>query len=373
MTFLIYSLLFLVMVFGNYYVCQRIGVTENTYKYRTMDGLRGICAALVIFHHFFWRDGSSSDYFWSTDYLSANVKAIVMLIGHLPVALFFMISGFLFYFVAASKKPLIPFFKGRLLRIYPPVVFSLLIAMFGLVIVNSDSAICSIGVFKYMPTPLDFISGGDVCGFKMGPVNSGILWTLIWEWRLYVFVPILMVLLGYFKNEIFVMLGLFSLVFMLWQIGFTDEKSASYMILFVSGFLTAILSKREISKKMSLSLFLVGIFSFGACLFTIRHIYNPVVAISLTPIFLSIASGFSIFGLLTSRALQLLGVTSFSVYLNHGVFQFISKHYLYDFGLYIWQTTSVVMIAVAAPFLYKYIELAFQVKKSSHSAVIANP
>ncbi|WP_430682817.1 acyltransferase family protein, partial [Klebsiella pneumoniae] len=53
--------------------------------------------------------------------LSANVKAIAMLIGHLPVALFFMISGFLFYFVAASKKPLIPFFKGRLLRIYPPV------------------------------------------------------------------------------------------------------------------------------------------------------------------------------------------------------------------------------------------------------------
>lgn len=52
MTFIIYSLLFLVMVYGNYFVCKRIGVTENTYKYRTMDGLRGICATLVIFHHF---------------------------------------------------------------------------------------------------------------------------------------------------------------------------------------------------------------------------------------------------------------------------------------------------------------------------------
>ena len=85
MTFIIYSLLFFVMVFGNYYVCKRIGVTENPYKYRTMDGLRGICATLVIFHHFFWRGGSSDDFFWSTDYLSANVKAIAMLIGHLPV------------------------------------------------------------------------------------------------------------------------------------------------------------------------------------------------------------------------------------------------------------------------------------------------
>ncbi len=361
------------MVYGNYFVCKRIGVTENTYKYRTMDGLRGICATLVIFHHFFWRDGGSDDFFWSTDYLSANVKAIVMLIGHLPVALFFMISGFLFYFVAASKKPLIPFFKGRLLRIYPPVIFSLLIAMFGLVIVNNDNAVCSLGVFKYIPTPLDFVSGGDVCGFKMGPVNSGILWTLIWEWRLYVFVPILMMLLSYFKSEILVMFGLFSLVFMLWLVGFFDEKSASYMTLFISGFMTAILSKREISGKNQVIMFFSGVMLFAVCLVVIRHIYNPVVAISLTPIFLSIASGFSIFGLLTTKALQLLGVTSFSVYLNHGVFQFISKHYFYDFGFYIWQTTSVVMIAVAAPFLYKYIELAFQVKKSSHSAVIANP
>nr|EKX8467551.1 hypothetical protein [Klebsiella pneumoniae] len=75
MTFIIYSLLFFVMVFGNYYVCKRIGVTENPYKYRTMDGLRGICATLVIFHHFFWRGGSSDDFFWSTDYLSAKEGA----------------------------------------------------------------------------------------------------------------------------------------------------------------------------------------------------------------------------------------------------------------------------------------------------------
>ena len=357
------------MVFGNYYVCKRIGVKENTYKYRTMDGLRGICAALVIFHHFFWRNGSGDDLFWSTYYLSANVKAIVMLIGHLPVALFFMISGFLFYFIAASKKPLIPFFKGRFLRIYPPAVFSLLLAMAGLVIVNSDNIACSVGVFKYIPTPLDFVSGGDVCGFKMGPVNSGILWTLIWEWRLYVFVPILMMLLSYFKNEILVMFGLFSLVFILWLVGFADEKSASYMTLFISGFLTAILSKREISKKHQLVMFFSGVVLFAACLVAIRHVYNPVVAISLTPIFLSIASGFSVFGLLTNSKFQLLGVTSFSVYLNHGVFQFISKHYLYDYGLYLWETISVILIAVAAPVLYKYIEIAFQKKKQSESIV----
>ncbi|EPY4481416.1 hypothetical protein ACXDJ5_005597, partial [Klebsiella pneumoniae] len=168
-----------------------------------------------------------------------------------------------------------------------------------------------LGVFKYIPTPLGFFSGEDVCGFKMGPVNSGILWTLIWEWRLYVFVPILMMLLSYFKSEILVMFGLFSLVFMLWLVGFFDEKSASYMTLFISGFMTAILSKRKISKGHQLILFFSGAFLFAVCLVVIRHVYNPVVAISLTPMFLSIASGFSIFGLLANEKFQLLGVTSF--------------------------------------------------------------
>ncbi|HBR0047435.1 TPA: acyltransferase family protein, partial [Klebsiella pneumoniae] len=251
--------------------------------------------------------------------------------------------------------------------------FSLLIAMLGLVIVNSDNTVCSLGVFKYIPTPLGFFYGGDVCGFKMGPVNSGILWTLIWEWRLYVFVPILMMLLSYFKSEILVMFGLFSLVFMLWLVGFFDEKSASYMTLFISGFLTAILSKRKISKGHQLILFFSGAFLFAVCLVVIRHVYNPVVAISLTPMFLSIASGFSIFGLLANEKFQLLGVTSFSVYLNHGVFQFISKHYLYDYGMYLWQGASVLLIAVTAPVLYKYVELAFQAKKASSLSIMVKP
>ncbi|MEN3183242.1 hypothetical protein ACVSRW_28760, partial [Klebsiella pneumoniae] len=116
-----------------------------------------------------------------------------------------------------------------------------------------------------------------------------------------------------------------------------------------------------------------GAFLFAVCLVVIRHVYNPVVAISLTPMFLSIASGFSIFGLLANEKFQLLGVTSFSVYLNHGVFQFISKHYLYDYGMYLWQGASVLLIAVTAPVLYKYVELAFQAKKASSLSIMVKP
>lgn len=370
-TIIIYSVLFLIMVYGNYFVCRKVGISENTYKYRSMDGLRGICAALVIFHHFYWRDGSGDDLFWSMDYLSPVMKSLAMLVGHLPVAVFFMISGFLFFFVASAKKPLIPFFKGRVLRIYPPVLFSLILAMLALMFIQGDGFNCAVGVFKYIPTPAGFLSSGDVCNLRMASINSGILWTLIWEWRLYVFVPVLMLLMNFFKNDLLVVLGLLAVTIGLWRAGVMDDMSDSYLMLFISGFLAAILSKKSITERNRSMLFFSGAALFLLCLAITKHVYHPLTVLSLIPSFWAIASGFSIFGLLTSSKLQLLGVTSFSVYLNHGVFQFISKHYLYDFGLYIWQTASVVIIALVAPFLYKYVELAFQVKKVPPSALPA--
>ncbi|SSM10640.1 acyltransferase [Klebsiella pneumoniae] len=360
------------MVYGNYFVCRKVGISENTYKYRSMDGLRGICAALVIFHHFYWRDGSSDDLFWSMDYLSPTMKSLAMLVGHLPVAVFFMISGFLFFFVASAKKPIIPFFRGRILRIYPPVLFSLLLAMLALLFVQGDGS-CAVGVFKYIPTPIGFISDGAVCGLKMASVNSGILWTLIWEWRLYVFVPVLMLLMNFFKNDLLVILGLLAVTIALWVTGKMDDMSDSYLILFISGFLSAILSRKEVSEKNQFVLFFSGMALFLLCLAITKHVYHPLTVLSLIPSFWAVASGFSVFGLLTNSKLQLLGVTSFSVYLNHGVFQFISKHYLYDFGFYLWQTISVVLIAIAAPFLYKYIELAFQAKKLPSTSLMVKP
>lgn len=371
-TIIIYFFLFMIMVYGNYFVCKSVGVSENTYKYRSMDGLRGICAALVIFHHFYWRDGSSDDLFWSMDYLSPTMKSLAMLVGHLPVAVFFMISGFLFFFVASAKKPIIPFFRGRILRIYPPVLFSLLLAMLALLFVQGDGS-CAVGVFKYIPTPIGFISDGAVCGLKMASVNSGILWTLIWEWRLYVFVPVLMLLMNFFKNDLLVILGLLAVTIALWVTGKMDDMSDSYLILFISGFLSAILSRKEVSEKNQFVLFFSGMALFLLCLAITKHVYHPLTVLSLIPSFWAVASGFSVFGLLTNSKLQLLGVTSFSVYLNHGVFQFISKHYLYDFGFYLWQTISVVLIAIAAPFLYKYIELAFQAKKLPSTSLMVKP
>ena len=42
--------------------------------------------------------------------------------------------------------------------------------MLGLVIVNSDNTVCSLGVFKYIPTPL---------GFFLAEMSVGLRWGLL--------------------------------------------------------------------------------------------------------------------------------------------------------------------------------------------------
>jgi len=360
------------MVFCNAKVCQAIGVNTNPYKYKALDGLRGLCAGLVVFHHLYWRDGSGIG-FWSVDQLNGLEKVISLFIGQLPVAIFFIISGFLFYFIASNNKPVLPFLRGRILRIYPPVIFSLLLAFLAVYFVSDYNLNCSVGVFKYIPTPFGFLSGGTVCGLKMGVINSGVLWTLVWEWRLYIFVPILMIVLKLFKNQTAVVSVLAVFILMLWKTQLLDIMDASCLMLFVSGFYCAILSKKEMDRVKQSYCFILGLALFLVVLALTKRVYHPLIALSLIPVFLSVVNGFSVFGFLTSNKMQLLGVTSFTIYLNHGVFQFISKTYLYGYKLYLWQIVSVIGISLTAPFLYKYIEISFQAKKINRSAASITP
>ncbi|GKI97826.1 TPA: acyltransferase family protein [Klebsiella pneumoniae] len=96
----------------NSFLCKKIGVETNTYKYKTLDGLRGICAALVVFHHIFWRSGDKTDSYWSLEHLGKIEKNLVLLIGQLPVSLFFILSGFLFFLIASKSKNALTFFMG---------------------------------------------------------------------------------------------------------------------------------------------------------------------------------------------------------------------------------------------------------------------
>lgn len=49
-----------------------LGITPAKHKYAALDGLRGICAALVAVFHLYWRAGGESDVYWSLDYITIS-------------------------------------------------------------------------------------------------------------------------------------------------------------------------------------------------------------------------------------------------------------------------------------------------------------
>ncbi|MGQ9001829.1 acyltransferase family protein [Klebsiella pneumoniae] len=344
----------------NSFLCKKIGVETNTYKYKTLDGLRGICAALVVFHHIFWRSGDKTDSYWSLEHLGKIEKNLVLLIDQLPVSLFFILSGFLFFLIASKSKNALTFFYGRFLRIYPPVIFSLIIIIFSSITVFGYKPNCINFIVSHIPTPFGFLESGSVCDVGMGPLNSGVLWTLVWEWKLYFLVPVLMVLISTsIKNTLgLLMLSLF--VILSWLTGLVDEFTASCASLFIAGFISANFSHMEIKKGWLAPTFISGLVLFLTSLLITQKVYNPITSLSLIPVFISITNGYSILGILLSKKIQLMGVTSFSIYLNHGAFQFISKHFLFDYGYYLWEAASVILISTLSPFTYKYIESSFQ-------------
>ncbi|MGY8672522.1 MAG: acyltransferase family protein, partial [Verrucomicrobiia bacterium] len=95
---------------------------------QAMEGLRGLAVLMVFFAHYVvlmqpWVNSQS----WT-----CSIGGILGNLGHAGVDLFFVMSGYLIYAaVIGRERPIIPFLKGRVTRIYPTflVVFSLYLGL----------------------------------------------------------------------------------------------------------------------------------------------------------------------------------------------------------------------------------------------------
>lgn len=131
-------------------------------------------------------------------------------------------------------------------------------------------------------------------------------------------------------------------------------------MLFLCGFMAAALEKKI---TMPNYFFWIGIILFVLLYHYVgQPYYSPYYTAALFLVFFPIMKGYNPLNIFNNEKVQYLGITSFSIYLNHGVFQFLSKYYLYNEGYLIWQIVSAILIAITAPFMYKYIELKYNKK-----------
>lgn len=303
-----------------------------------LDGLRFYLASFVVLHHIdcfhsFVETGRwapSQYYLWA--------------LGKYGVALFFMITAFLFWGKIRNKENVdwISLYRGRVFRIAPMAIFSSLVAVTIITIYSSGTD----GFFFNIKNVIPWFDA-SIFDFKPAFTNfktpqvamAGVTWSLKWEWMFYFLLPLLFI----FRNK-----GLeFSIAacalcfYILPQIYLKDAYIWSY---FAFGILCKELSliiriDNRASSILALTALLV-LFASEPGLFSVTG--TPLLAV----IFLCVACGSDVFGSLSMRSSKRLGAISYSIYIMQGPVLFTSFMVMKKYNLQLYTMTSAALVTL---------------------------
>lgn len=281
-----------------------------------MDGLRGIAALAVVVHHCivmgtYLRTGA-----WGI-----TAGHIPEQLGSLPVAVFFMISAYLFVGALLRKDgkvDAIGLFDGRIMRIAPLYVFAVAILCLFVAIETH---------FVAVEPPLTIageVGHWALFGFsKRGPINDfaptfvllSQIWTLRYEWILYALIPVMA--LGYRFLGRFAVYGVLGVATVL----------SSMFAFFVAGTIVAEVAGRVPTRWRPL-LDGVGMAALVATVVLFSRSDGVAAAILLAIFFVAAIEGGVVRAAFSGPTLRALGTISYSLYLIHAFPLWIVSHWL---------------------------------------------
>jgi peptidoglycan/LPS O-acetylase OafA/YrhL len=291
----------------------------------TLDGLRGFLALGVFFHH-----AAIYHEYLLDDRWQLPPSQFYSLIGQVGVAIFFMITGYLFWsrLIADRGRPnWLQLYIGRVFRIGPLYLFAVGTA---LVIVFARLGLhLNVPALQFIKELVHWLSLGflgleDINGYPNAVrLLAGVTWSLHYEWVFYLSLPLLALAAGHAKLHLpFAAGGLaISLVYVAMHSGFADTSPRSVCVaLFLVGMTCGSLARKGAAAKMAdtLASVIVGML-ICAVFIAFNSAYNVGVTLLLGGAFYLIASGCSFFGLLTSRPARRLGDVSYGIYLLQGL------------------------------------------------------
>lgn len=294
--------------------------TLDVHRSNMLDGLRGFLAIGVFAHHF----SMMSEYQRSGRWMLPASDSYTLL-GQLSVALFFMITGFLFWGKLVDSRGVPDWSRiyiGRVFRIGPMYLF-VIVVMMGVVFASTG--------------PTSKVSGGTLLGSIAtwlclgllpghpdinGYLNTrllvaGVTWTLHFEWMFYLaLIPLSLFARSKRHFAFTVLCYLICLV----GAAFAPRAAFTFGALFAAGMLTASFARKyDPVCLQGFGASLLAILALVA-LFTRFHTGYGAPAIALaTLFFIIVAGGNSLFGLLETSAARRLGSMSYSIYLLQGL------------------------------------------------------
>lgn len=272
-----------------------------------IDGLRGWLALAVFFAHAAAMRALVGAGTWP-----GPAPSLFGIVGEIGVALFFMITGFLFWGRVLHDGPRLDMralLRARIRRLLPMYLVSVA-AVLAVVAARSDFALrvpLAELIRQIRPwLSFGFQYAGDINGVAGAHYINAVYWTLAHEWRFYLALPLLAVV---FRGRA-VLLALPLAVLFCLQVPVTLN--------FIGGAVAAVLAART-AGGLRLDGPLLGLVPLAAlaavCL--LPTAFSLPASLLLFAGFLCVVGGNPLFGLLAAPASRLLGSISYSFYLTH--------------------------------------------------------
>ncbi len=342
---------------------RKTQLSGHVARVKSIDGLRGYLAFLVFLHHCAVWYGYLQSGKWM-----APRTTLYANFGSSSVALFFMITGFLFYTkLIKCRNGKIDWGRLYLARVYrlTPVYLIVILILGVIVAAKSDFRAHDslLNLCKYYVEWLFFTIRGapDINGLKNTfIIVAGVTWTLPHEWKFYGVLPLLSLTQG--VRPKWPLLVIASVILLFWH------PHGAVLESFIAGLICAILVEKKCLHALAGSrsghwITLLGLL-LGYAVFPESHQDASILFLALA--FFLIASGNTLFGLMGWRVSRFLGEMTYSMYLLHGVILFLAFEFYNCVSgsaalglLWFWGIVlALIPILLGASYLsYKYVEL----------------
>lgn len=303
------------------------GIDQGGQRVSTLDGLRGYLALAVACHHsaIWYQFLHNPRGGWVT-----TPSPFYNELGESGVALFFMITGFLFFnkILDADTRKIDwhRLYASRILRLSPLYFFVVCLVL--LVVGIETGFVRHESVLRLLHEVALWacfsIQSPNINTYPITAlIVAGATWTLQWEWKFYLVLPLIAWAARTQKRRQMVLTLCVALI--VWFALY--EKLPR---LFLGGMAAAALSRQPVFVQFARSTYatLLAI----VCLLVVMIFYieaNRFVPFVLLSVFFAIvANGNALFGILTTPAARLLGEVSYSIYLIHGLVLFVLVNYV---------------------------------------------
>lgn len=298
-------------------------------RFESLDGLRGILALSVLFCH-----AVVTHHFFRTGQWSAPPWVVARLAGDTAVTLFFMTTGFLFWSKALGARGrvnAIDLYRGRVLRLAPMYLFCAIAILFvALGAVGPPRAYDRhffISITKLFSLGLS--GSGKLNGVLFTDFNAIVTWTLAYEWRFYLLLP----LIAFFATPARLVLLAIAYVAIASLRGGIEFATGPGLIFFF-GMLAAHLVhhfhgraswKRTLESPLAAGISLVMLLALPS---SVAGGYTLLAYLLTFPTFLCCVFGNDFFHLLRWRGAKMPGFASYSIYLTHGIVLYVTRPWL---------------------------------------------